>query len=82
MIYITCPKMGDGILTSLLLGLIHVCLCLECHVIIFDGLYLVATVLSLNLTAITESFSLMVEANFRTSRGKTVSTTHSLSGSA
>ena len=47
MIYVTCPKMGDGILTSLWLGLIHVSLCMQCYVLIFDGLHLVVTALKI-----------------------------------
>ena len=45
MIYITCPKMSDGVLTSLQLGLICISLCLQCQVFILNDLYLIVTVL-------------------------------------
>ena len=41
----TCFKMGDGVLTFLSLGLIHISLCLQCHIFVLDGLYFVVTVL-------------------------------------
>ena len=44
MICITCPQMNDGVLTSLQLGLIHIPLCLQCHVFILNILNLIATV--------------------------------------
>ena len=33
MIYITCFKMDDGVLAFLYLGLIHISLCLQCHIL-------------------------------------------------
>ena len=69
MIYITCPKMCDGILTSLELGLIQVSYLKAC-------IWLSQPYRSSFIRAITASFAPIVEANFRTSHGKTVSTTH------
>ena len=69
MIYITCPKMGDGILTSLQLGLIQVSYLKAC-------IWLSQPCRSSFIKAITASFPPIVETNFRTSHGKTVSTIH------
>ena len=44
-IYKTCSKMGDGVFTSLWLGLINISLWLQCYFLILDGLYLIVTVL-------------------------------------
>ena len=47
MIYIPRFQMDDGVLTFLQLGLIYISLSLRCHVFIFDGLYLVVTILQI-----------------------------------
>ena len=47
MIYITCFKMDDGVLAFLQLGLIHIPLCLQCHLLIFDGVYLIVSALQI-----------------------------------
>ena len=45
MIFITCTKMSDDVLTSLQLGLLCISLCLQCQVFILNDLYLIVTVL-------------------------------------
>ena len=41
MIFKTCVKMDDGVLTPLYLGLIDISLCLQCHVFIFTILQII-----------------------------------------
>ena len=49
MIYITCPKIGDGVLTSLQPGLIYISLCLQCHFFILDRLNLSVTIFQITI---------------------------------
>ena len=65
------------------MGLIYVSLWLQSHVLILIGFFvwLSLSYRSSVSSASAASFSSMAKANFRTSRGKTVSTAHSIKGS-
>ena len=46
-IYVTDSKMGDDLFTFLLLGIINISLCLQCHVVVLDALYMIVTILQI-----------------------------------
>ena len=43
-IYITCSKMREGVLTSLWLGLENISLHIQCYILTLDCLYLIVTI--------------------------------------